>query len=90
MNTIHGRAGRKKVAKKRRPKAKRKVGRPKGAKKRVGRPRGRVAARRRAAGPRSGSLVANMRAYERDLLAQRESIEAQLGAVQEAIAALQG
>ena len=89
MNTIHGRKTRKKVVKKRRVKAKRRVGRPKGVgRKKVGRPKGRMAARRKVAAPGSARLLVQMQAHYRKLLAGREGLDAQIDAVTRAIAAL--
>jgi hypothetical protein len=98
VSAIHGKKGRK-VAKKR-PKAKRRVGRPKGAakkkvgrpkgvaKKKVGRPKGRRVATRRPVGDPAASLLAEMRSYQGDLLAQRRALEAQINAIIRAIDAM--
>ena len=84
MNTIHGSKKRTKVAKKRRVKAKRGVGRPKGvARKKVGRPSGRMTGRLGSA-----RLLVQMQAYHRKLLAGREALDTQIDAVTNAIAAL--
>ena len=88
VNTIHAKKGRKKTAKKRRPKAraKRKVGRPKGvAKKKVGRPKRRGAAARRPISGGAARLLFEMKAYHADLLARRAALDAQIDAMARAL-----
>lgn len=83
LSAIHGKKTKAKVAKKRGPKVKRKVGRPKGvAKKKAGRPKGR--------GVGAARLLSGMKAYQRKLVAERGALDAQIDAVARAVKALQG
>ena len=86
MNTIHGRKGKKKVAKKvaKRP-AKRKVGRPK--KRRVAKAAPKAA---RPAASGVARIVSQMKAYVASLNAQRAALDAEIGVVTKAMAAMGG
>lgn len=85
MSTIHG------VAKKSGPKAKRGPGRPKGSGRKVGRPAGTTARARTTAFDDDGARVlSEMASYQTLLSAQRESLDAKIDAVAEAMRALGG
>lgn len=91
MNTIHARKAAKKVLK---AKAKRKPGRPKLRKaaaraRTVGRPRTVSAAPARA-GEGAVGLVRGMQAYHGELMARREQIETEIGAITSALDAMGG
>ncbi len=93
VSTIHAVTSRKKKAAKRarKSKAKRRVGRPKGSgKKKVGRPRKRVAATAVAIGRAGARLVADMRSFHNDLLAQREALDGEITGLASAVEALGG
>ena len=86
MSTIHGAA---KKAGKSGPKAKRGPGRPKGSGRKVGRPAGATASAKTSAFHDDGARVLNeMASYQNYLSAQRESLDAKIDAVAEAMRAL--
>ncbi len=93
VNAIHAAKSRKRKAAKRprKSKAKRRVGRPKGSgKKKVGRPRTRAAAAAVAIGGAGARLVADMRTFHNDLVAQREALDGEIAGLAAAMEALGG
>ena len=83
VNTTHGKSTKKKVAKKRRPKAKpkRKLGQPRVVrKKKVVRPKRKATGRGPSVGGAMTRVVVAMRSYQNELASRRDAIDAEIAA----------